>query len=111
MVFVGIDWSEKHHDVEVLAESGQRLKSLRIAHGVEGLAQLQQTLAEQAEEPAQLGLLVNALVASGYAVYRSTLGWLPVIESATRSPVPSPTSAMPRCSPILCVRIVTGIGR
>jgi Xaa-Pro aminopeptidase len=32
MVFVGIDWSEKHHDVEVLAKSGQRLKSLRIAH-------------------------------------------------------------------------------
>jgi hypothetical protein len=77
MVFVGIDWSEKHHDVEVLAESGHRLRSFRIAHGVEGLGQLQQMLAEQVEEPAQVvvavesdhGLLVNALIASGYAVY------------------------------------------
>lgn len=77
MVFVGIDWSEKHHEVEVMAEPGQRLRSLRIAHGVDGLTQLQATIAEFATDPGEVvvgiesdhGLLVNALVASGYAVY------------------------------------------
>lgn len=77
MVFVGIDWSEEQHEVEVMAESGQRLRSLRIAHGVEGLSKLQATVAEFATDPGEVvvgiesdhGLLVNVLVASGYAVY------------------------------------------
>jgi len=77
MVFVGIDWSETYHDVEVLAADGRRLKGLRITHGVEGLAKLQTVLAELTTEPTQVavavesshGLLVNALVGSGYAVY------------------------------------------
>ncbi len=77
MVFVGIDWSETSHDVEVLAEDGRRLKSLRVSHGVAGVARLQEALAELTAEPSQVvvavesahGLLVNALVGSGYAVY------------------------------------------
>ncbi len=77
MVFVGIDWSEEQHEVEVMAESGQRLRSLGIAHGVNGLTKLQETIAEFATDPGEVvvgvesdhGLLVNALVASGYAVY------------------------------------------
>lgn len=77
MIFVGIDWSEEHHDVEVMAESGQRLRSLRIAHGVDGLSRLQAAVAELAADPSEVvvgieadhGLLVNVLVASGYAVY------------------------------------------
>jgi hypothetical protein len=77
MVLVGIDWSETHHDVEVLAEDGRRLKSFRIRHGVEGLATLQAVLAELTTEPTEVvvavesshGLLVHALVGSGYAVY------------------------------------------
>ncbi len=77
MIFVGIDWSEQQHEVELMAESGQRLRSLRIAHGVEGLAKLQETITEFARDPSQVvvgvesdhGLLVNALVGSGYLVY------------------------------------------
>lgn len=77
MIFVGIDWSEEQHEVEVMAASGQRLGSLRIAHGVEGLAKLQETISEFAGEPSEVvvgveadhGLLVNALVGSGYQVY------------------------------------------
>jgi transposase len=77
VVFVGIDWSEERHEVEVMAESGQRLRSLQIAHGVDGLTKLQATIAEFATDPGEVvvgvesdhGLLVNALVASGYAVY------------------------------------------
>jgi transposase len=77
VVFVGIDWSEEQHEVEVMAESGQRLRSLRIAQGVEGLTRLHETIAEVTADPADVvvgvesdhGLLVNALVASGYTVY------------------------------------------
>ncbi|HYS29312.1 MAG TPA: IS110 family transposase [Candidatus Limnocylindria bacterium] len=77
MIFVGIDWSELQHEVEVMAASGQRLRSLRIVHGVEGLAKLQETISEFASEPREVvvgveadhGLLVNALVGSGYLVY------------------------------------------
>jgi transposase len=77
MIFVGIDWSEQQHEVEVMAESGQRLRSLRIAHGVEGLAKLQETISAFTREPNEVvvgveadhGLLVNALVGSGYQVY------------------------------------------
>ena len=77
MIFVGIDWSEEQHEVELMGEAGQPLRSLRIAHGAEGLTRLQQTIAEFASDPSQVvvgiesdhGLLVNALVASGYAVY------------------------------------------
>ncbi len=77
MIFVGIDWSEEQHEVEVMAESGERLRSLRIAHGVEGVTELQATIAEFATDPAEVivgvesdhGLLVNVLVGSGYGVY------------------------------------------
>ncbi|HLB77738.1 MAG TPA: IS110 family transposase [Candidatus Limnocylindria bacterium] len=77
MIFVGIDWSEEQHEVEVMAASGQRLRSLRIAHGVAGLAKLQETILEFASEPSEVvvgveadhGLLVNALAGSGYQVY------------------------------------------
>jgi hypothetical protein len=77
MVFVGIDWAEKQHDVELISESGQRLRSLRISHGVQGLTQLQETISEFASESSQVvvgiesdhGLLVNFLVGSGYTVY------------------------------------------
>jgi hypothetical protein len=30
MVFVGIDWSEAHHDVELQSASGKKLKALRL---------------------------------------------------------------------------------
>src|SRR3989442_14140217 len=60
-----------------MAASGQRLRSLRIAHGVAGLAKLQETILEFASEPSEVvvgveadhGLLVNALAGSGYQVY------------------------------------------
>jgi transposase len=77
MVFVGIDWSEEWHDVELQSESGKRLRSLRVGHGVEGLTQLQASIAEFTDDPEQVivavesshGLLVQALVAGGYVVY------------------------------------------
>jgi transposase len=77
MVFVGIDWSERHHDVCVMDISGGVLAEGRVADGVEGVAKLHEMVAAHAEEPSEVvvaieidrGLLVGALVASGYAVH------------------------------------------
>lgn len=77
MVFVGIDWSENHHDVELVDREGKRLRAFRVGVGADGLAQLQAGIAEFTEDPEQVavavesshGLLVQALVASGYRVY------------------------------------------
>jgi hypothetical protein len=76
-IFVGIDWAETHHDVCVLAPSGEPLAVRRIAEGIEGVARLHALVAEHAEQPSEVvvgietdrGLLVTALVAAGYQVY------------------------------------------
>jgi transposase len=77
VLFVGIDWAERHHDVCLLDPDGQVLARARIAEGVEGLARLHALVASHTEEPARVmvgietdrGLLVGALVAAGYQVY------------------------------------------
>lgn len=77
MIFVGVDWAEDHHDVDVEDEHGARLTHGRVSHGVEGVACLHAMLAEHVDEPDDVvvgieidrGLLVRALVAAGYRVY------------------------------------------
>ena len=39
-LFVGDDWAEDHHDVEVMDEAGKVLAKRRLAEGVAGIAQL-----------------------------------------------------------------------
>lgn len=77
MVFVGIDWSEKHHDICILDREGEVLVRDRIAEGVRGISRLNEMVAEHAEEPEDAiigietdrGLLVGALIAAGYQVF------------------------------------------
>jgi len=77
LVYVGIDWAEAHHDVCVLDGTGAVLGWRRVPDGVAGLAELHALVAEHIEEPLEVsvgieldrGLLVQALVAAGYAVY------------------------------------------
>jgi transposase len=77
MVLVGIDWSEKWHDVCVMDEGGQVLGERRIDDSPAGLTKLQSLIAEHAEDPAEVvigietpqGLIVRALRAAGYAIY------------------------------------------
>lgn len=77
MIFVGIDWSEHHHDVCVVDERGTQLVKVRVGEGVEGVARLHETIADHAAEPEEVvvgieidrGLLVGALVAAGYRVF------------------------------------------
>jgi transposase len=77
MILVGIDWSEKWHDVCLMDESGRVLGRRRIEDSAAGLTQLQALIAEHAEDPAEVaigietpdGLMVQALRAAGYAIY------------------------------------------
>ena len=77
MIFVGLDWSEEHHDVEVRDAAGERLATRRVRHGVAGITELHELFGELAEDPVSVvvgletdrGLLVSSLVAAGYQVY------------------------------------------
>ena len=76
MIFVGVDWAEAHHDLDVRDEQGGRLAARRVSHGVAGLARLHELVGEFAETPAEVyvgvetdrGLLVSSLTAAGYKV-------------------------------------------
>lgn len=77
MVFIGIDWAEKHHDIRIEGHDGEVLATGRVAEGVDGIARLHAMVAEHVAEPGEAivgietdrGLLVGALVAAGYQVF------------------------------------------
>ena len=80
MLFVGNDWAETHHDVEVVDESGRCLVRRRFPEGIAGMAELHAVIADRLPAEAQAsevvmgietdrGPWVTALVAAGYQVY------------------------------------------
>lgn len=87
-LFVGDDWAEDHHDVEILDETGRRLGRAKLPEGVAGIARLHELVAEHLDDDAhdtttgQLaagqvivgietdrGPWVVALAAAGYEVF------------------------------------------
>ena len=79
-LFVGDDWAQDHHDVEVMDEAGRVLATARLPEGVAGMARLHELIGEQLGEDADdaeviigtetdRGPWVAALVAAGYTVY------------------------------------------
>lgn len=44
MLFVGDDWAEDHHDVEIEDEAGQRLVRKRLPEGLQGISLLPASL-------------------------------------------------------------------
>jgi transposase len=76
-VFVGHDWAEDHHDVEIRDGEGRRLEGARLGEGVSGVARFHGLVAAYADEPGEVvvatetdrGLFVGSLVAAGYQVY------------------------------------------
>ena len=79
-LFVGDDWAEDHHDVELMDAAGRVLAKKRLPEGVAGMARLHeltgQHLSQDAEDPEVVigietdrGPWVTALVAAGYVVY------------------------------------------
>lgn len=79
LLFVGDDWAEDHHDIEVQDEAGRRLAKARLAEGLAGVAQLHTLIAQhlgedQADQVAigietDRGPWVIALIAAGYRVF------------------------------------------
>jgi len=77
MLFVGVDWGERHHDLCLLDQDGNLLAARRITDGLAGAGELHGLVATHAQDPTQVavgietdrGLLVGALVAAGYQVY------------------------------------------
>ncbi|MEU6718289.1 IS110 family transposase [Nonomuraea sp. NPDC046802] len=80
MLFVGDDWAEEHHDVELQDETGRRLGKARMEEGVAGIAKLHELIGRhlaQGVEADQVvigietdrGPWVQALIAAGYRVY------------------------------------------
>ena len=80
MLFVGDDWAEDHHDVELVDEAGRRLAKARLGEGVQGITRLHELVAAHVPEDAEPGQVVvgietdrgpwvQALLASGYQVY------------------------------------------
>jgi hypothetical protein len=75
-MFVGIDWAKDHHDVVMMDAEGTVVGSARVAESVEGLARLHELIGEHASDPEAVvigieldhGLLIDALVATGYDV-------------------------------------------
>ena len=45
MLFVGDDWAEDHHDVEILDGEGRRLVKKRLPEGLAGLSKLHELIA------------------------------------------------------------------
>lgn len=87
MLFIGDDWAEDHHDIELVDDQGRVLARKRLPEGIEGIAGLHALVAEHLPEdwdegePEQVQALVKvgietdrgpwvaALVAAGYEVF------------------------------------------
>jgi transposase len=83
VLFVGDDWAEDHHDIEIQDESGHRLAKARLPEGVAGMARLHALVGEHLADLEDVagveqvavgietdrGPWVRALVAAGYRVF------------------------------------------
>ena len=87
MLFVGDDWAEGHHDIEIVDDDGKVLVRRRLPEGLEGVTRLHSLVAEQMpddwvdRDPGEAAGLVKvgietdrgswvaALVAAGYEVF------------------------------------------
>lgn len=78
-LFVGDDWAEDHHDIEVMDSAGGRLARARLPEGVTGMARLPPIVGEPAGEDADKAEVLvgietgrgpweRALVAAGHTV-------------------------------------------
>jgi transposase len=87
MLFVGDDWAEDHHDVEIVNEQGRRLARRRLPEGLDGVSRLHALIASvmpaewadlapaDAADQVKIGIetdrgpWVVSLVAAGYEVF------------------------------------------
>lgn len=79
-MFVGDDWAEEHHDIELMDDAGRVLARAKLPEGVAGIARLHAMIGEHLGEDedeatvvvgieTERGPWVQALIAAGYQVY------------------------------------------
>jgi transposase len=79
-LFIGDDWAEDHHDIEVMDAAGRVLAKARLPEGMAGIARLHELAGQHLGEDAgdaevvigietDRGPWVGALVAAGYTVF------------------------------------------
>ena len=119
-LFVGDDWAEDHHDVELRDAAGRVLARTRLAEGVAGMARLHELVGQQLgedadeEDAAQVavgietdrGPWVQALIAAGYTVYpaavsAATQGPRSVSIPTATCPASSSSASSPSCPPTI----------
>lgn len=77
MLYLGIDWSQDHHDVCFLNEAGQRMSQLHFEHSLEGFEQIEHERARFGLPPAECLVaietsynpIVDFLLDYGYPIY------------------------------------------
>ena len=80
LLFIGDDWAEDHHDIEVQDPTGRRLAKARLPEGLAGVAQLHELVAQHHDDDngadqvaigieTDRGPWVTALIAAGYRVF------------------------------------------
>ncbi|WP_405885433.1 IS110 family transposase [Streptomyces sp. NBC_01384] len=79
MLFVGDDWAQDHHDVELMDAAGRRLSKARLPEGVAGIERLHAMIGAELDEDSKAevvigietdrGPWVQALITAGYTVY------------------------------------------
>ena len=79
LLFIGDDWAEEHHDVELQDQTGRVLAKARLPEGMAGMARLHAMVGEQLgdeDDPTVVvgietdrGPWVRALVAAGYELH------------------------------------------
>src|SRR5674476_1032656 len=107
LLFVGDDWAEDHHDVEVQDETGRRLAKARLPEGISGIARLHAMVGRFLPEDGDAaevkigietdrGPWVAALVASGYQVYaiNPLQSLVPARATVSREPRATPVTLM-----------------
>ncbi len=118
MLFVGDDWAEDHHDVEIVDSDGKRLGRARLPEGMTGMTRLHALIAEHLDEAdldSDTGMLAAGRVVVGskptavpgsprcswpaIRCSRSTRCRRPATANATPRRGRSPTRVMPMCSP------------
>ncbi|MFI9082388.1 IS110 family transposase [Streptomyces sioyaensis] len=80
MLWIGDDWAEDHHDVEVQDDRGRKLAAARLPEGVNRIARFHELVAQHGGEDLEAsdvvigietdrGAWVQALIAAGYRIY------------------------------------------
>jgi hypothetical protein len=98
MLFVGDDWGEDHHDIEIVDERGRRVAQVRLPEGLDGVSRLHALIA--AAMPAEWAELEEGEAAARVKVgieterHPSGRGWIGGVRDQPDVDRPLPRAAL-----------------